>query len=83
MTIYTQAHWGIYQIEGVGTDAVQVLPWQRDPDPSAIGLHALAPELDRVRVRRPAVRRSWLERGPGSAPDLRGREPFVENSGLW
>lgn len=78
MTIYTQAHWGIYEIEGVGTDRVGILPWRHDPDPSAIGLHALAPELDRVRVRRPSVRRSWLERGPGSAPELRGREPFVE-----
>ena len=78
MTHYTQAHWGIYEIEANGSATPSILPWRRDPDPSAIGLHALAPELDRVRVRRPSVRRSWLERGPGSAPELRGREPFVE-----
>src|SRR3546814_6701527 len=32
----------------------------------------------RLRVRRPAVRESWLRDGPGAAPELRGREPFVE-----
>ncbi len=78
MTHYTQAHWGTYRVEH-GSDGTPVLRhWEKDPDPCDIGLHMLAPELDRVRVRRPSVRRSWLERGPGSAPELRGREPFVE-----
>jgi biotin/methionine sulfoxide reductase len=78
MTHYTQAHWGTYRVEQ-GSDGTPVLHhWEKDPDPCDIGLHMLAPELDRVRVRRPSVRRSWLERGPGSAPELRGREPFVE-----
>lgn len=78
MTHYTQAHWGTYRVEQ-GSDGAPVLRhWEKDPDPCDIGLHMLAPELDRVRVRRPSVRRSWLERGPGSAPELRGREPFVE-----
>ncbi len=78
MTHYTQAHWGTYRVEQ-GSDGSPVLRhWEKDPDPCDIGLHMLAPELDRVRVRRPSVRRSWLERGPGSAPELRGREPFVE-----
>ena len=78
MTHYTQAHWGTYRVEQ-GSDGTPVLRhWEKDPDPCDIGLHMLAPELDRVRVRRPSVRRSWLERGPGSAPELRGREPFVE-----
>jgi biotin/methionine sulfoxide reductase len=78
MTHYTQAHWGTYRVEQ-GSDGAPVLRnWEQDPDPNEIGLHMLSPELDRVRVRRPSVRRSWLERGPGSAPELRGREPFVE-----
>jgi len=78
MTHYTQAHWGTYEVAKGEDGAPRLLPWSADPDPCAIGVHALSPELDRVRVRRPAVRRSWLERGPGSAPELRGREPFVE-----
>ena len=31
-----------------------------------------------LRIERPAVRRSWLEEGPGSNNDLRGNEPFIE-----
>ena len=78
MTHYTQAHWGTYEVmqNGDGTPALR--HWSQDPDPCDIGLHMLSPELDRVRVRRPSVRRSWLERGPGAAPHLRGREAFVE-----
>ena len=76
MTVYTAAHWGIYEV-GAGISP-SLTPWRDDPDPNQIGVHALAPGLQAVRVCRPAVRRSWLERGPGSAPELRGREPFVE-----
>src|SRR5205085_11281274 len=32
----------------------------------------------RLRVRRPAFRRGWLEKGPGATSDRRGQEPFVE-----
>ena len=78
MNGYTAAHWGIYEVarDAAGQPRLRSLP--EDPDPSPIGLHALDASLDRLRVRRPAVRRSWLERGPGAAPELRGREPFVE-----
>ena len=38
----------------------------------------LSDEVTRLRVRRPAVRKSWLEKGPGAAPEKRGQEPFVE-----
>jgi len=78
MTHYTQSHWGTYEVARNADGTPLLKHWAGDPDPCEIGLHMLAPELDRVRVRRPSVRRSWLERGPGSAPELRGREPFVE-----
>ena len=32
----------------------------------------------RLRVRRPAIRRNWLEHGSGAATELGGREDFVE-----
>ena len=38
----------------------------------------LSDEVARMRVRRPAFRKSWLEKGPGAATDKRGREPFIE-----
>lgn len=81
MTQYTAAHWGVYEVEHDGPGgAPRVLPFVSDPDPSAIGLYQLDPALLDCRIARPAVRRSWLEGGPGSRPDLRGREPFVEVS---
>jgi biotin/methionine sulfoxide reductase len=74
MTAYTQAHWGIYEV----SPDLRLSGFAGDPDPSPIGLHQLDPALQALRVRRPAVRRSVLQRGPGSAPEMRGREPFVE-----
>lgn len=79
--IETSAHWGSYQVE-VGADGRTVLsatPFADDPDASpAIGNVAAAHHA-RSRVLRPAVRRRWLENGPG--PDDRRGDPddeFVE-----
>ena len=77
MTVLTSSHWGVYEVEMAAGEAVALHPFKGDPDPSPIGLHMLAPELDRVRVRRPAVRKGWLE---GRARTGRGHEPFVEIS---
>ena len=75
----TAAHWGVYEVEyDDDGKAVRLHPFSKDPDPSPIGLHMLSDEVARLRVRRPAVRKSWLEKGPGAAPERRGQEPFVE-----
>ncbi|HJQ60667.1 MAG TPA: molybdopterin-dependent oxidoreductase, partial [Vineibacter sp.] len=74
----TSSHWGVYEVEWRDGRAVALHHFASDPDPSPIGLHALSDELARVRVRRPSVRKSWLEGGADSRPDLRGREAFVE-----
>ncbi|MGH8259865.1 MAG: molybdopterin-dependent oxidoreductase, partial [Steroidobacteraceae bacterium] len=42
------------------------------------GLDQLDPRVASLRVAAPAVRRSWLEHGPGAHPERRGREPFVQ-----
>ncbi|WP_102225389.1 molybdopterin-dependent oxidoreductase [Acidimangrovimonas sediminis] len=76
---YSAAHWGIYEIHG-SDNAPKLRPFRKDPDASPIGLHQMAPELAALRVRRPAIRRSWLEGGPGGRGDLRGRDSFVEVS---
>jgi len=77
----TTAHWGVYEVEYDDKgQPVRLHPFSKDPDPSPIGLHMLSDEVARLRVRRPAVRRSWLEKGPGAAPEKRGQEPFVEVS---
>jgi biotin/methionine sulfoxide reductase len=75
----TAAHWGVYEVEyDEAGKATRLHPFAKDPDPSPIGLHMLSDEVTRLRVRRPAVRKCWLEQGPGSHPERRGQEPFVE-----
>ena len=75
----TAAHWGVYEVEyDDNGKATRLHPFSKDPDPSPIGLHMLSDEVTRLRVRRPAVRKSWLEKGPGANPEKRGQEAFVE-----
>ena len=75
----TAAHWGVYEVEyDDNGKAMRLHPFAKDPDPSPIGLHTLSDEVARLRVRKPAVRKSWLEKGPGANPEKRGQEPFVE-----
>lgn len=74
-TSRTATHWGVYDIETRADTISSVRPWHLDPNPSPIGQ-----SLDAVdgptRVLRPAVRKSWLEEGPGYG--RRGGEAFVE-----
>lgn len=74
----TAAHWGFYESREVHGRVTGLAPYSQDPDPSPIGLAMWDAYQSPNRVMRPAVRRSWLEHGPGSHTDLRGREPFVE-----
>jgi biotin/methionine sulfoxide reductase len=75
----TLSHWGAYEVEyDAAGKALRLHPFAQDPDPSPIGLQILSDEVARLRVRRPAVRKSWLEHGPGAFPELRGADPFVE-----
>ncbi|MBY0333101.1 MAG: molybdopterin-dependent oxidoreductase [Acetobacteraceae bacterium] len=78
MTVLTAMHWGIYEVEMEAGRAVALRPFRDDPDPSEIGLHVLAPELERLRVRRPAVRRGWLDGDRSGHTARRGTEPFVQ-----
>lgn len=78
MNHFTSAHWGIREVERSGDGKFHLKPYSGDNDPTPIGLDQLDDGLEKLRVRRPSARRSWLEHGPGSAPELRGREPFVE-----
>ncbi|MFJ1254127.1 molybdopterin guanine dinucleotide-containing S/N-oxide reductase [Cupriavidus sp. CuC1] len=74
---YTAAHWGTYRVDNSGGEST-LLPFEQDPDPSPIGLGALAASQADIRVKRPAIRLSWLRHGWGTRPDLRGIDPYVE-----
>jgi len=76
----TSTHWGVYDVTVENGEVTRVTPFDKDPDPSPIGLSLCGTVTGPMRVRRPAVRKSWLEGGAGAAPHLRGAEPFVEVS---
>ncbi len=71
------SHWGAFTAQDRGADGLDVRPLPDDPDPSEILRNVAAAPRHATRVARPAVRRGWLEHGPG-ATRARGREPFVE-----
>lgn len=75
-TVPTLMHWGAYRLTVDGDAITDVAPLLDDPEPSRIGRSLT--ESRTARVERPAVRRSWLERGPGADTDRRGEEAFVE-----
>lgn len=74
----TSTHWGVYRAEVVNGKLVKLHDFEDDVDPSPIG-NGIVDTLDAPsRVTAPMVRRSWLEGGPGTATDLRGKDAFVE-----
>lgn len=72
----TLTHAGAFDLRVDDGRVTAASPIADDPDPAPYA-EALVRE-SRSRVCRAAVRRSWLEEGPGAQPHLRGREPFVE-----
>ena len=76
----TSTHWGVYDIAVKDGVITGVTPFDRDPDPSPIGNSLPGAVQGPMRVRHPAVRKSYLEGGPGAARHLRGAEPFVNVS---
>ncbi len=74
----TSTHWGVYEVEASGGRVSALKPFAPDPDPSPIGASMPAAIHGGARVRRPAVRRSVLEGGPGAKPERRGIDAFVE-----
>lgn len=76
----TVTHWGTYDVNVLNDRVVGIAPIEEDPNPSPIGNGMVGTLDDRCRIRRPAIRKSYLELGPGNAPPTRGREPFVEVS---
>ena len=72
----TLTNWGAYEVETDGHDITAVHPFAKDPDPSPIGQSLKA--VRQSRITRPSIRESWYRNGPGSNPERRGHEAFVE-----
>ena len=70
------AHWGAFTADVTDGEITSVRPMAGDTDPSAL-LGNLPGSLTHTsRVAGPAVRRGWLESGPGPT-DRRGADEFV------
>lgn len=78
--ILTSAHWGAFEAIVEQGKMVGVQPVQDDPVPNE--LIEMAPWQVHAanRITSPVVRKSWLENGPGSRNDLRGRDEWVKVS---
>jgi biotin/methionine sulfoxide reductase len=75
----TTSHWGAYRVKGGPDGKIVVTPHPDDPAPSPLLGNISGALRHATRVRRPAVRRGWLENGPGPS-DRRGHDPFCEVS---
>lgn len=79
---FTSLHWGAYRPRVVDGRLQAMDPVEWDADPSPIGLSIPGAIDSATRIRRPAVRRSFLERFDDHPalrdPHLRGNEAFVE-----
>lgn len=73
----TANHWGTYRVRSENGQAVEMLDFERDPDPSPIGRGILDVQTGPTRITEPMVRESWLIDGPGAKTDKRGQEAFV------
>ncbi|MBU9821303.1 molybdopterin guanine dinucleotide-containing S/N-oxide reductase [Rahnella sp. BCC 1045] len=72
------AHWGAYTAVVEDGRLIRCEPYSADADPSPL-LDSIAPLVySEKRIRKPAVRRSWLQKRENSDRSLRGREDFVE-----
>jgi biotin/methionine sulfoxide reductase len=75
--VQQMAHFGMFTADTDGRDVVAVHPPVGDADPSPILGNVPGSVTHRARVRRPSVRRGWLQNGPGPSAD-RGNDSFVE-----
>ena len=69
------SHWGVFSAR-LGQAGLEVRPYAGDPDPNGIINNFPGALRHQARIARPAIRRGWLERGPGP-DDRRGRDEFV------
>lgn len=74
----TSSHWGAGIVTVDDGKIVSVASHPDDPAGSAINDNIASSLNGDARVLRPAVRKGWLEGGPGAQTDRRGRDAFVE-----
>ncbi|QIX26953.1 molybdopterin-dependent oxidoreductase [Nocardioides sp. JQ2195] len=76
----TATHWGLYDVTTREGQIVDIDPVADDPEPSPIGSGIVAAMRSNARIKRPAVRRGWLEGRNREGNYRRGADEFVELS---
>jgi biotin/methionine sulfoxide reductase len=75
----TTSHWGAFGVRPGPDGGIEVAAHPGDPAPAPMLGNVAGSLRHPTRVARPAVRRGWLEHGPGPSGQ-RGQEEFVEVS---
>ncbi len=73
----TSAHWGTYHTHVKNGRLTGLTHFSEDNDPTEIGKGIVDVIDNDTRISEPMIRKSWLEKGPGSRPERRGLDPFV------
>ncbi|QEI04979.1 molybdopterin-dependent oxidoreductase [Pigmentiphaga aceris] len=76
--VYTASHWGLYAVQNPNSADMQLTPYAGDADPTAIGLYLNHPDVEALRVRKPAVRKGWLAVRKGEPGTPRGSDEYLE-----
>ena len=58
---FTAAHWGTYKVKQKIGKNFKLLPFEQDKDPSDIGRGIESAIEGDSRIRKPAIRKGWLE----------------------
>ena len=79
MSSLTSGHWGTYSVETAADGRLVLGAFPEDPEPSPIGQGLADAVSDKLRIRQPMVRASWLRaKNKGGEQRLqRGRDAFV------
>ncbi|MFC3023710.1 molybdopterin-dependent oxidoreductase [Vibrio zhugei] len=77
---YTAAHWGLYEISQSMTENMTIGPYRHDPNPSDIGRYLNHPQVEALRVQKPAIRKGWLDQQQGKPSAPRGGDEYIEVS---
>ncbi|MBP2330291.1 biotin/methionine sulfoxide reductase [Kibdelosporangium banguiense] len=73
------SHWGAFLAEADADGRLTIVPHPADPAPTPLLDNLTTALTHPSRITAPAIRRGWLENGPGS-DDRRGRDSYVEVS---
>lgn len=77
-TRVTSSHWGAFRVTTENDRIVGVSPFQADPAPSSIPSILAEAVHHSSRVKKPSIRRGWLEGGSDRDRQQRGDDTFVE-----